>query len=180
MEQEKNLVKTEKLSQFCGVSLRRIQELTQEKVITPDRRGEKGANLYDFLPSVRAILAYYREKADSRYHKLSSEMEREKLKQIAARRALDELKLDIARQNAHQTADVERVFGALLGRLRTGLLSVPMSVAPLLTSQENVNIISEIIKERIYRALHEITNFDIENFVDMQTEAAEGLEDSDE
>ena len=165
-EPVKQLVRIEVLSQFVGVTVRRIQQLQQEGIIKPETGGGSGRQvaMYDFLPCVRNIIAYYRDKADSRRSGDSDEMAEEKLRQIAAKRELDEIKLQKARSEVFDVILIERVFGAMLTRLRTGLLSLPMGIAPLLREQGDINTIAGVIHERLERAMSELSAFNFEDF----------------
>ena len=77
---------------------------------------------------------------------------------------MDEIKLQILKGEVHHEKDIERVFGDIFTRIKTNLLTLPLSVAPNLTDEPNVNIIADIISERINKALSEIAAFDFETF----------------
>ncbi|MDR0719265.1 MAG: hypothetical protein LBF78_06470 [Treponema sp.] len=166
------LVSTEELAQFVGVDPRRIQQLTQEGVIKKDPGNKKTAK-YDFVRNVHSLLQYYRQKSDSRRSGDSDEMVNEKLKQISAKRKLEELKLAQLEGNLHKAEDIERIIGAMLTRLRINLLAIPMGLAPILRDMDNTMEIAEKLDERIRRAMNEVAEMDLKKLVEEENLSAE-------
>jgi phage terminase Nu1 subunit (DNA packaging protein) len=166
-EPAKKLVTAKYLAECFGVTERRIQQLSQEGVIKaePGGRGKEGYQ-YDFARSLIAIGRYYREKADSRRSSESIDLEAAKLEAMKIKNEKDSLELDEIKKDLHKSADIERVMGAALSRLRINLLAIPLGVAPLVRDKKNVNEIAEIITERISRALSEIASVDIDKMLD--------------
>ena len=162
---QKKLVSIDELAQLVGVSDRRIRQLQQEGVIKAEpKNNAKEPARYEFARSIIQIVRYYREKSDSRRSSESEEMADEKLRQTAAKRKLDEIKLAQAQGEMHRTADIEKVFGAMFTRLRVNLMALPMGMAPMLRDQKNIPEIAGIIEERIGRALSELSHFDFDTF----------------
>jgi len=162
----KKLIRTSFLAKIFDVGARRIQQLSEEGVITSEPGGkDKGGYWYDFAKSIIAIGRYYQKKADSRKSSNSDEMEREKILHMKIKRETEELKLAELRNDLHRTADLERVVGAAHTRLRINLLAIPVGVAPLIRGKQNINEIAEIIHERIYRSLNEIVGMDIDELL---------------
>ena len=161
----KQLVRIEVIAGFVGVTVRRIHQLTQEGIIQsePANDGNSG-RMYDFLPTIKNLLIYYRDKADSRRSGDSEEMAEEKLRQIAAKRELDEIKLALAKGDSFNTDMAEKVWGSLVARLNVGLDSIPGGVAPMLIDRSDVNEITEIIQKRLNQAREEISRFNFEDF----------------
>jgi len=166
-EAGKKLVRASFLAQCFDVGERRIQQLSQEGVIKPEPGGkDKEGYKYDFAKSIIAIGRYYQKKADSRKSGGSEEMEKEKLLTMAIKRETEELKLAELKNDLYRTADIERVMGTALTRLRINLLAIPMGVAPLIRGKQNINDIAEIINERICRSLNETATLDIDKLID--------------
>jgi phage terminase Nu1 subunit (DNA packaging protein) len=159
------LVSTEELAQFVGVEPRRIQQLTQEGVIKKEP-GDKKTAKYDFVRNVHSLLQYYRQKSDSRKSGDSGEMASEKLKQITAKRKLEELKLAQLEGDLHKAEDIERIIGAMLTRLRINLLAIPMGLAPILRDMDDTRDIAEKMDERIRRAMNEVADMDLKKLVE--------------
>jgi len=161
------LVGIEELAKLVDVTERRIQQIEQEGVIKSEpKKNNKDKREYDFAKSIVALVRYFRKKADSRRSGDSEDMEAEKLRHLIVKREKEELLLEELKNDLHRTADIERVVGAALTRLRINLLAVPMGVAPLVREKTNVNEIAELINERICRALNEIATVDIDKLLD--------------
>ena len=180
---EKQLVSAEELALLTDITARRVRQLAQEGIIKPEKVTGANGKRYDLQPTLLALLKYYREKLSKRDN-APPDLNAEKLRQVIVRRELDEIKLRLAKGEIHRTADIEKVFGVMLTRLRVGLQSIPLGVAPLLTEKADINEIAEIIDNRISRTLFELINFDFDIFsasggkkyID-EIEAAEGSND---
>ena len=161
---EKQLVGSDTIAQFVGVTQRHIQQFTQDGIITPDNPKEKNKQ-YDFVPTIRALLLHYREEAQKKARgQTSDEMEAAKLRDAEAKAELQELKLAELRGDVHKSEHIERVFGGMLGRLRSSLLSLPQGIAPLLVEKSDINEIAELIDERMNVMLAELSEYDFADF----------------
>lgn len=166
-------IKAKELAGFAGVSVRRIQQLTQDGVIQSQVNGKNRE--YEFLPTVQELLKYYREKGDKK-NTPKGALEREKLRQMAAKAELAEIKLKEVKSELHHTADIEAVFGALLTRLRTNLLALPQGVAPKLLDQSDINVVVEVLSERLRRCLTEVSAFDFKAFHEVRGDYVEEVQ----
>ena len=154
------LVRIEVIANIVGVTVRRIQQLQQEGIITLEPGGaNKAGAKYDYEKSIKSLFVFFREKADKRS---SSTYAEEKLRQIKIKNELDELELKDKQGDLHKTEDIEKLVGLVYSRLRINLLAIPMSVAPKLKDDMTVNEKAKIINVRICKALHEIANLDIQ------------------
>ena len=160
----KELISIEELSDIVGVTPFRIRQLQTDGIIEPELAHSKNKEKYDKETCIKKLFRYYRGKLDSRRSGDSKEMAEEKLRAMMIKRELDEIKLQHARGDIHRTADIEKVFGVMLTRLRVGLQSIPLGVAPLMAGKTDINEIAGIIGERISRTLFELINFDFETF----------------
>lgn len=161
--QTKQYVRIEQIAQLLGVSVRRVQQLTQEGIIKSEKVKGKLGREYDFVPTIHSLLTYYREKAD-KHTGPSDALEEERLRRERARATLDELKVKRAEGELFDAKTIEKMIGAVFTRIRTGLFSLPMGVAPLLRDQGDINAIAEIIQSRLHELLSEIINFDMAVF----------------
>ena len=164
----KQYITPKELAVFADLTVRRIQQLTQDGIIKTDIPAPGGrGRLYDSVASVKKLLQYYRKRAEQK-NLPNDAMEAEKLRKLAANAELEEIKLAVAKAELHHTKDIEVVFGAMVTRLRVGLLALPQGVAPVLVEQSDINQIVEILTERIHRCLTEMINFDMEMFTSLR------------
>ena len=164
MTDDTRLVRADEIAQFFGLNVRRVQQLTQEGIIKSVKADDgKRGRMYDYLPTIRALALHYRDKPEAR-HEVPDEIDAEKFKMAKVNRELAELKLAAMKGDLHHSADIKKAFGALFERLRSGLLSLPLGVAPLLLEQTDINVIADIITERLHRCMSEIAVFDFDVF----------------
>lgn len=77
-ENNGNYQRTETIAQLFGVSVRRIQQLTQEGVLKTTRilnENKKTVRRYDLVPTIQAYIKYLSEKAYGRKGRTEKEME---------------------------------------------------------------------------------------------------------
>jgi hypothetical protein len=145
------------------VSVRRLQQLRQEGILIPEPiKGPRGATQFDYAKNVLNLNKYFTSRAESRSE--AKKLTEEKVKQTAAKRALEEIKLARARGELHHTEDIKRIIGSMFNRVHTGLESFPLGIAPLLVDKSNAMEIAGIIKKRLSKVLYEITEFDFATF----------------
>ena len=147
---EKSYYRTEVIAQLFGISVRRIQQLTQEGVISTtkilDENGHT-ARRYDLVPTIQAYIKYLSDKAYGKAHRTDKEIElREKKMQadIALKESqgeLHKLKTEIATGQYISVEEVQldyarffivfKKFATSLPARLTGMLSGQMEPADL-------------------------------------------------
>jgi phage terminase Nu1 subunit (DNA packaging protein) len=167
---EKELVGTEEIARLTGMTEQWIRRLSLDGIITAEKtKGERGRR-FDKFPTLRKIVRYYREKAEQNYNPAAKETADEKLRLMAAKRKLEELKLAQLDGELHKAEDIERVMGALLTRLRINLLAIPMGLAPILRDMDDTLEIAEKLDERIRRAMNEVVDLDLDKLMENEKE----------
>ena len=157
-EPKKMLVSTQKLAEFIGISERQLRNLQRAGIIEPEKQSKSG-NEWDFVRCMYKVVRHYRESGGSK------EMSDEKLRREAAKRKLDEMKVKLMEGESHHSNDLKHILGGMFTRLHTGLDSLPLGVAPLLTNEPDAMVIAGKIKDQLNRILYEILNFDYEIFL---------------
>lgn len=170
-------VTTSELSEILNLTTRRIQQLTQEDALVRVSRGK-----YDLAASIKSYIEYSSEKPEEELSKYDEEA-----KWTKARREKAELELQIMRGEVHRSDDVRRVMYNMLGAFKAKLLSLPSKAAGQLQGQTDFNKISGILKDRVYEALNELSEYDPHVFyaeskdnlaIDDEDEDVEALEES--
>lgn len=155
-----NLQKTQVIAKLFGLTVRRVQQLTQEGVISQvDGKG------YDLLPTIQRYIKYLQDKAYGREQKAQMvDLETEKLnaeidlKRSKARMA--ELELKELEGKMHRAEDVEEMTTDLVLNIRSMLLALPGLLAVDLAEIDNPAEISEKIKETVHGILEELSNYE--------------------
>lgn len=155
-----NLQKTQVIAKLFGLTVRRVQQLTQEGVISQvDGKG------YDLLPTIQRYIKYLQDKAYGREQKAQMvDLETEKLnaeidlKRSKARMA--ELELKELEGKMHRSEDVEAMTTDLVLNIRSMLLALPGLLAVDLAEISTAAEISEKIKEAVSDILEELSNYE--------------------
>lgn len=104
MSEEKNtqVYDSKVISRLFGVSVRRIQQLTQEGIIetVPIREGRRTVRRYELVPTIQKYIAYLSEKAYGKQGKTEKETEL-KEKKMATEIALKESQTELHKLKAN-------------------------------------------------------------------------------
>lgn len=163
---DKNLQKVENIAKLFQVTVRRIQQLTQEGILTTIeiKQGKRILRRYDLVPTIQAYIKYLSDKAYGREQKESvSNKEEEKLQaEIDIKKAkakIAQLELDELEGRMHSADDVEAMTTDLCLAVRSALLSMPGQLAVDVAEVNDAAEISEIIKSTVNDILEELSRY---------------------
>lgn len=151
-----NYCKIETISKLFGVTVRRVQQLTQEGVIETEKINGKTA--YDLIETTRAYIRYLSDKAYGREKKASAEgHDLRKAEADAdwkeARAAIANLELSELEGNLHRSEDVEEAFSDFASTVRAAFLSLPgrlaVDTANAVTAMETSALIQEVVNDTL-------------------------------
>lgn len=158
-ESNPNYCKVDIIAKLFDLSVRRIQQLTQEGVLpTVAVKNEHGrtAKRYDLAPTVNRYVKYLSNKAYGRNEKTES-LENEKLdKEVRikdARAQKLELELSELKGEMHRSEDVEAVTNELIYTIRSAILSLPGRLAVDTFNAESAAEASDIIRDEANKIL---------------------------
>jgi phage terminase Nu1 subunit (DNA packaging protein) len=154
-----NLQSTTTIAKLFGLTARRIQQLTQDGIIS-----QVNGNGYDLLPTIQRYIKYLQDKAYGREEKAQvQDLETEKLnaeidlKRSKARMA--ELELKELEGRMHQSEDVESMTTDLVLNIRSMIMTLPGLLAVDLAEINTAAEVSERIKEAVIDILEELSNY---------------------
>ena len=163
----KNLQKVEIIAKLFQVTVRRIQQLTQEGVLQTIEITENNRKVrrYDLMPTIQAYIKYLSDKAYGRDQKESvSNKEEEKLQaEVEIKKAkakIAQLELDELEGRMHSAEDVESMTTDLCLAVRSALLSMPGQLAIDVAEVTDAAEISEIIKSTVNDILDELSRYE--------------------
>lgn len=163
----KNLQKVEIIAKLFQVTVRRIQQLTQDGVLQTVEVTEKGRKLrrYDLMPTIQAYIKYLSDKAYGREQKESvTDKEEEKLQAEVdikkAKAKIAQLELDELEGRMHSADDVESMTTDLCLAVRSALLSMPGQLSVDVAEITDAAEISEIIKKTVNDILDELSRYE--------------------
>lgn len=161
-EEDRNLqdeeCSTPEIAGLLNLTERRIQQLTREGIISQVSRGR-----YKLGPTLTNYVTWIQRRSlGANDDEKSFRKEKALLTQINRERA--EIELNVIRGSVHTSDDVEAVMNTMLQVFRTRMLGIPAKTAPLLLNQEDLSVAHDILREEIYLALQELSNYDPEKF----------------
>lgn len=152
-ESERNIkvVTTAEISEILGFSDRRIRQLVDENALVRIGHGK-----FDLSASIQAYISYLVEK-----EKPTGEIDKteEEALWTRARRQKAELELQIIKGEVHRAEDVKRVMNNMLIAFRSRVLAIPSKISPLLIAKTDINVIKLILKDAVYEALTELSEY---------------------
>ena len=84
--------------------------------------------------------------------------EREQAEHERIKKKISILKLRKLKRELHEADDVENFLTDMLVNFKNRLLSVPQKVAPLIVSEDDINVILDILEKEIFQALENYQN----------------------
>lgn len=136
-DSEKIYVKTERIARLFGLSVRRIQQLTQEGVLHTVKVNEHTSRKYDLDTTVREYVAYVTAKAKGKDGNQIAELKSKKLeaetrlKEIQGE--MSQLRTDIVRGNYVPVDDIKRDYERFFTEFRKFAMSFSGRVSGLIS-----------------------------------------------
>ena len=140
-KEAKNLVRVEIIAQIFGVSVRRVQQITQEGIIekTATTEDGKAVRRYDLIPTVQKYISYLSDKAYGKAHRTDKEIELREQKMaadIALRESqgeLHRLKTAIAAGDYISIEEVRLDYAKFFVVFKKFAMSMPARVSGMLS-----------------------------------------------
>ena len=151
------------------VSINQLQQLTGSSYRTIKKRladldpvSSEGNVIY-YDPK-RALPIFYGQDDDSGFKR--SELDIEKTRFEKARADKTELEVEVIRAKLLPADVVEQVWGDILARFRARMLAVPTRLATVLKNQTDTLVIEAEIREKVYEALNELSEYDSTQYIE--------------
>ena len=151
------------ISQLFNVSVRRVQQLTQDGVIETVKT--KSGRRYDLIPTIQRYIKHLQDKVTAREKtekdaqndsdKLEAEMRLKTAKAEIAELELEELKGEM-----HRAEDVEAVMTDHILLLRSMILAMPGRLAVDVTNAKTPAEAAEIIKAECHAMLNQLSAYE--------------------
>lgn len=157
-----NYQKVELIAKLFDISVRRVQQLTQDGVLqTTAVKNEAGRTVkrYELGSTVQRYVKYLSDKAYGRNEKTEnleeSKLEKEiKIKDARAQRL--EIELSELKGEMHRSEDVEAVTNELVYTVRSALLALPGRLAVDTCNAETPSEASDIIRDEVHVILSQL------------------------
>lgn len=139
------------IADLLDLTEKRVRQLRDEGIIK-----ESGRNFYELKSTVQAYIGYLRG-LNSGSGKADYNAEKALL--IKAKRQNEELDLQVKSNELHSADVVEQVVSDMLIRFKSRMMSIPSKLAPKLMTMSDPTEINELIRDSIYEALFELSDF---------------------
>ena len=161
-QQKRTMVDATMVAKLFNLTVRRIQQLTQDGVLATELVDKK--RKYDLLLTVQRHIAYLQEKVVKKgENKDDAQNESRKIKADADLRAakaeIADMELKELRGEMHRSEDVEAMTTDLVFTIRSMMLALPGRLAIDLAKITKPAEISERIKQEIHAILLELSNY---------------------
>lgn len=113
--------------------------------------------LYELQPSVTAYINYIRKDTDND-ESINYNTERAKL--VKVKRESEEIELSIKRKELHKADEIEKVMVDMLLKFKSRLMAMPSKLSPIMAKKTDKTEIFKIIKNNVYDALNELSDFE--------------------
>ena len=148
------------IAKMFGVSMRRIEQLTAEGVITGQGRPIK----YDLEATVQAYIKHLSDKASAKSRsQKDEENESAKLEGEArikqAKDEVEELKLKELKGELHRAEDVEAITADHVMYLRSMLMALPGKLAVDCAALSDAPQVADRIKREVYQVLNNLADY---------------------
>lgn len=156
-----NLQPSKVIAQLFGVSVRRIEQLKADGIITGQGRPTK----YDLLPTIQAYIKYLSDKANGREQKQSvAEIEEEKLRAEAdlkkSKAKVAEMQLKELEGTMHRSDDVAAMTTDLVYAIRSAVMALPGRLAMDIVQAQTAAEASVMIRAECYKILEELAGYE--------------------
>ena len=161
-QQKRTMVDATMVAKLFNLTVRRIQQLTQDGVLATELVDKK--RKYELLLTVQRYIAYLQEKVVKKgENKDDAQNESRKIKADADLRAakaeIADMELKELRGEMHRSEDVEAMTTDLVFTIRSMMLALPGRLAIDLAKITKPAEISERIKQEIHAILLELSNY---------------------
>ncbi len=169
------------LGDIIGISDRRVRQIGEEGIFI---RAAKGR--YKLLESIKNYIINLKVEADNKKCVIDNELDYEEERALLTRvnRHLAELKLSLAKGEAHKAGDVKAVMSDMLVSFRSRLLNIPSKVSPKLVNKGNADYVKNILTTEINEVLQELSEYSpdkfSENYFTEENEEDEYIDDEND
>ncbi|GHU50688.1 hypothetical protein FACS1894127_6270 [Clostridia bacterium] len=163
-ETEGRYQKIDVISKLFGVSVRRVQQLTQEGVIKTSKVGR--SNRYDLIPTLQAYIAYLQDKAYSREKSdIDLALKEQKMKaDISLKESQGELHILKTKIAAGKYVDVDEVkldYALFFTAFKNFAMSLPHRVAVKVKGHADPSEVMALEKDLKREVVKQLQNFTV-------------------
>ena len=169
------LVNQKQLSQYLGISTRRIRQLREDGVF---KKRDGTAAGYSLEECIQEYIEYKVNAETGRRTSISKEEAQAEHEEV--KKQISVLKLRKLRRELHEASIVEYFLTDMLVRFRKHLMAIPPRLAMQVAGEEDIGVLTETIRKEMYKALEELSDYDPDEIDGEEPEMEEDLEEEEE
>lgn len=169
------LVNQKQLSQYLGISTRRIRQLREDGVFKKKDDAMAGYSLED---CIQEYIEYKVNAETGRRTSISKEEVQAEHEEVKKQISL--LKLRKLKRELHEASNVEYFLSDMLVHFRKYLLALPPRLAMQAAGEDDIAALTEIIKKEMLKALEELSEYDPDEIDGEEPSAEEEAEEEDD
>lgn len=165
-------VGSSELSEYLGITQRRVQQLANEKVLTKDAR-----NSYLLKDNIHKYISYISPKFKSEddnvdEDELNVQMKKEKVNLTKHQAREQKVKADLAEKKVISVEEVKHTLANLFALMRTKLLNVPDRAELELLGETDSDVFNKKLTAEIKDAMYEVCE-GVDDVIDKVTQQEE-------
>ncbi len=169
------LVNQKQLSQYLGISTRRIRQLREDGVFKKKTDSAAG---YSLEECIQEYIEYKVNAETGRRTSISKEEVQAEHEEVKKQISL--LKLRRLKRELHEATDVEYFLNDMLVRFRKYLMALPPRLAMNVTGVEDMAVVTETIRNEMRKALEELGEYDPDEIDGIESLLEEEPDEEDE
>lgn len=151
-------VNQKELAVILGISDRRVRQLRDEYGLFNNGLVAGKRKNYCLEKCVPEYINYRLEAEAKQGKTIVREKEQAEHEQI--KKKISILKLRRLKRELHEADDVEEFLTDMLMSFKKRLLSIPQKVAPLVMSEDDINVVIGILEKEVFQTLDELSEYD--------------------
>ena len=152
-------VNQKELAAILGISDRRVRQLKNEYGLfsaPEDAENKKKSYLLE-----KCVPEYINYRLDAEVKQGTNAIkEKEQAEHEQIKKKISILKLRRLGRELHEADDVEEFLTDMLINFKSCLLALPQKVAPMIVSEDDVNVIIKTIEREVFEALDQLSEYD--------------------
>ena len=167
-------VNQKQLSQYLGISTRRIRQLREDGVFQKRDGTATGYNLE------QCIQEYIEFKVNAETgRRTSASKEKVQAEHEEVKKQISVMKLRRLRRELHEAADVESFLADMLVRFRNRVMNVPGRAAIRIVGETDINVITRVLEKEMESTLEELAGYNPDE-IDGLSGIEDGYDEEDE
>ena len=152
-------VNQKELAAVLGITDRRVRQLKNEYGLFAAGEGEGNKKKNYCLEKCVPEYINYRLEAEVKQG-TNVIKEREQAEHEQIKKKISILKLRKLKRELHEADDVEEFLTDMLVNFKNRLLTLPQKAAPMIVSEDDVNVIIDVLEKEVFSALDELAEYD--------------------